>query len=54
MVISRDQPVATNLQFLSNTTLDTLNGCLRGELDPLELPSGAIVKCEEIGCETES
>ena len=34
--------------------LDTLNGCLCGEVvDPLELPSDAIIKCKEIGCETE-
>jgi hypothetical protein len=34
--------------------LDTLNGRLCGEVvDPLELPSDAIVKCKEIGCETQ-
>jgi hypothetical protein len=34
--------------------LDTLNGCLCGEVvDPLELPSDEIIKCQEIGCETE-
>ncbi|KAF8232094.1 hypothetical protein L208DRAFT_1273974, partial [Tricholoma matsutake] len=33
---------------------NTLNGCLCGEVvDPLELPSDAIIKCKEIGCETE-
>jgi len=34
--------------------LDTLNGCLCGEVvDPLELLSDTIIKCKEIGCETE-
>jgi len=34
--------------------LDTLNGCLCGEVvDSLKLPSNAIIKCKEIGCETE-
>jgi len=34
--------------------LDTLNGCLCGEVvDPLELPSDAIIKCKAMGCETE-
>ena len=42
-----DQLVATILQFLSNRTLDTLNGCLCGEVvDPLELPSDAIIKVQ--------
>ena len=36
--------------------MNTLNGCLCGEvINPLELPSDAIVKCKEtrMGCETE-
>jgi hypothetical protein len=34
--------------------LDILNGCLCGEVvNPLELPSDAIIKCKAIGCETE-
>jgi hypothetical protein len=34
--------------------LDTLNGCLCGEVvDPLELPSDTIIKCNEMGCETQ-
>ncbi|KAF8231096.1 hypothetical protein L208DRAFT_1471578, partial [Tricholoma matsutake] len=34
--------------------LDTLNGCLCGEVvDSLKLPSNAIIKCKELGCETE-
>ena len=34
--------------------LDTLNGCLCGEVvDPLKSPLNEIIKCKEIGCETE-
>jgi hypothetical protein len=34
--------------------LDTLNGCLCGDVvDPSELPSDTIIKCKEMGCETE-
>jgi hypothetical protein len=34
--------------------IDTLNGCLCGEVvDSLKLPSNAIIKCKELGCETE-
>jgi hypothetical protein len=34
--------------------LDTLNRCLCGEVvDSLKLPSNAIIKCKELGCETE-
>ena len=35
--------------------LDTLNGCLCGEVvNSLKLPSNAIIKCKELGCETAS
>jgi hypothetical protein len=34
--------------------LNTLNGCLCGEVvDSLRSPSNTIVKCKEMGCETE-
>jgi hypothetical protein len=34
--------------------LNTLNGCLCGEVvDSLKMPSNAIIKCKELGCETE-
>ncbi|KAF8220006.1 hypothetical protein L208DRAFT_1543996, partial [Tricholoma matsutake] len=34
--------------------LNTLNGCLCGEVvNSLKLPSNAIIKCKELGCETE-
>jgi hypothetical protein len=41
-------------QVLRKHVLDTLNGCLCGEVaDSLKLLSNAIIKCEELGCETE-
>ena len=41
-------------RIVRKEVLDTLNGCLCGEVvDPSELPSNTIIKCKEIGCETE-
>ena len=41
-------------RILRKEVLDTLNGCLCGEVvNPLILPSDAIIKCKEMGCETE-
>ena len=41
-------------RILRKEVLDTLNGCLCGEVvNPLILPSDAIIKSREMGCETE-